>query len=490
MREEKDKAQMGDNDIFDSSEDVLAMLKNMSSEETSGSSTVEEEDDYFTQFDQESDMDDTDEDLLALLDMISAQDESSSTEEDESILYRPEDTPKARAARVETDSDEVHDDVMAINDMLANGSEDFISNSTIDKAARKSTSSEVADMGDLFSDVLSAVDTLEDKSETNELKGGSRDIFRELEQENLPKSKNAEKERKGFFQKLFSKKDGQKSEDTTTDKIKKKTAVKESKKAVKKSVKAVSKKQTRQEEEDEEDKAARIKKEAALKKKAEMKAANKEKADQKKAAKQQIRKNKAEIRKEKQNLKKEKTAELDRQYAAENPPVKLNKLAVIFVMTFFILVGGTVILGTNAYSYSLGIKNANFNFSRKRYAEAYNQIYGLDIRKADQETYDKIMTVMYVYKQLNSYYNYYQMDEYPKALDSLLKGLDRYDKYKERATELGINADLNYVKEQISKELKDSFHLTEKEIADLRQKDNFEEYSFKVINTALEKMKE
>jgi hypothetical protein len=482
LREEKDKTQMDDNDIFESSEDVLAMLKNMSPEETSDSDP-EEEDDYFTQFDQGSDMDDTDEDLLALLDMISAQDESSSAEkEDESILYTPEDTPKAKAASSKTESEEVHDDVMAINEMLANGSEDFIS--TTSKMER---SSDVADVGDIFSDVLSAVDTLEDIPEVNVPKGDSRNIFKELETEDNPKSKTVKNEKKGFFQKMFGKKDEQEVDADSLKKVKNKSAKTENKKAAKKPVKASQTKQAANIE-DEEDKAEKAKKEAALKKKAEKKAANKEKADQAKAAKQQIKKNKAEIRKEKQNLKREKAAELDRQYAEENPPVKLNKLAVIFVMTFFILVGGTVILGTDAYSYSLGIKNANFNFERQRYAEAYNQIYGLDIRKEDQETYDKIMTVMYVYKQLNSYYTYYQMDEYPKALDSLLKGLDRYDKYQERAAELGINDDLDYIKEQITKELTDSFNLSKKELADLRQKENLEEYSLKVINTALEKV--
>lgn len=481
LREEKDKKQMNDNDINDSSEDVLSMLKNMSSEESARSSVEEEGDDYYTQFDQGSDMDDTDDDLLALLDMISAQDENSSAVEEESILYTPENTAKVTARNSDIDNEDVHDDILAINEMLANESEDFISSSK----SREEQGSKAGDVGDIFSDVLSAVGALEDEPEADLLQGTSKNIFKEIEQDSSKRADKTEQNKKGFFQKLFVKKDEQNSDLAESGTSKKKAAKKEDKKK-NKSVKTMPVKQAVQPE-DEEERIERERKEAALKIKAEKKTANKEKAALKKAEKAQVQKKKAELKKEKLNQKKAKAEERAKEYIEENP-VKLNKLAVIFVMTFFILIGGIVILGTDAYSYSLGVKNANFNFGIKRYNEAYNQIYGLDIRKEDQETYDKIMTVMYVYKQLNSYYNYYQMNEFPEALDSLLKGLERYDKYQERATELGIKEDLEYVKAQIAKELADSFHLSEAEVADLRQKDDQAQYSIKVINTALEKI--
>ncbi|QHQ62530.1 hypothetical protein Ana3638_18500 [Anaerocolumna sedimenticola] len=169
--------------------------------------------------------------------------------------------------------------------------------------------------------------------------------------------------------------------------------------------------------------------------------------------------------------------------------VKINKLAVIFVMTFFILIGGFVIIGTNQYSYSLDIKNANINFSRQRYTEAYNEIYGLDIKKKDKETYEKIMTVMFVNKELNSYNNYMDIKMYPQALDSLLKGIERYDKYIKHATDLGIQKDMENVKKKIMKELKQKFDLTEEEAIALNESGDQTEYSIKVFNTVLEKMK-
>ena len=100
------------------------------------------------------------------------------------------------------------------------------------------------------------------------------------------------------------------------------------------------------------------------------------------------------------------------------------------------------------FSYSLSIKNATDYLGRHKYTQAYNEVYGIDLKDEDIELYDKIMTIMFVNKQLNSYNCYYHMRKYPEALDSLLKGLQRYDKYAELATMLGIKTDLDYVRDR------------------------------------------
>jgi hypothetical protein len=146
-----------------------------------------------------------------------------------------------------------------------------------------------------------------------------------------------------------------------------------------------------------------------------------------------------------------------------------------------------IIIGTNIYSYSLGIKNATKEFERKRYTQAYNEIYGVDVKKKDYEIYDKIMTVMFVNKQLNSYNNYYTLGMYPKALDSLLKGLERYDKYIAKAKKLGIKSDLDYVRSQIINELDSKFKLSEEEAKSLNKNKDQVKYSLNVINAASKK---
>ena len=81
---------------------------------------------------------------------------------------------------------------------------------------------------------------------------------------------------------------------------------------------------------------------------------------------------------------------------------------------------------------------------------------------------DKIMTVMFVNKELNSYNSYMRMNDYQAALHSLLLGLYRYGKYYEQAIPLGIDRDMDYVRTQILKELETTFHVSEDEAELLR----------------------
>ena len=92
---------------------------------------------------------------------------------------------------------------------------------------------------------------------------------------------------------------------------------------------------------------------------------------------------------------------------------------------------------------------------------------------------------MFVNKELNSYNNFYAIGLYPEALDSLLKGLERYDKYLQDAESLGIESDLNYVRRQILGELKRSFSMTEKDAAELNAIKDQEEYSERIREKAL-----
>ena len=112
----------------------------------------------------------------------------------------------------------------------------------------------------------------------------------------------------------------------------------------------------------------------------------------------------------------------------------------------------------------------------------------MNIKDEDIELYDKIMTVMFVNKQLNSYNHYYQLEQYPEALDSLLKGLERYDKYIALAKELGIENDLKYVRENILEELNQVFSLSEKDAKKLIQMKDQSEYSIAVYDVVAKRL--
>ncbi|WMJ87896.1 hypothetical protein [Anaerocolumna sp. MB42-C2] len=459
MRDEQDKENEL-NTITD--DDILSLLKD-STEDSNSDKQLDsgKENSYYDENDI-PEIEDTDEDLLALLDMISAQDEANTNKEENSNtvmesleqVSTPEEAPYP---------DEM-EDILSIDDLAEEIADDFQEESDI----KEDMPNTANDMSGIFSDVLSAVDSLKDKEENN-ISSINPSVS---EVDNKDNKKETKEKKKSFWQKIFGKKEDTKKEialEADTEVIKdKKTVSKKAEKAKKsKAVKKTVKKEKRNITEDNIGEEAKDVK----KKKANEKKAVKKKPDKKKVAK----------------IKKEPKVKEVIEDNEDN--VKINKLAVIFVMTFFILIGGFVIIGTNQYSYSLDIKNAKVSFSRQRYTEAYKDIYGLDIRKSDKEIYDKIMTVMYVNKELNSYNNYIDIKMYPQALDSLLKGIERYDKYIKRAADLGIKKDMDSVKEQIVKELKNKFNLSEEEAIALNKTDDQTQYSIKVFNTVLEKMK-
>ncbi|MBO7354742.1 MAG: hypothetical protein J6U61_10885, partial [Lachnospiraceae bacterium] len=146
---------------------------------------------------------------------------------------------------------------------------------------------------------------------------------------------------------------------------------------------------------------------------------------------------------------------------------RINRAGASILFVIFAVFAIFIILGTNIYYYNLSIKNAQTEFDRQHYNEAYYEVYGLRIKDKDIELYDKIMTVMYVNIQLSSYQNYMKSNNREKALDSLLKGLLRYDKYLELATLLDIEDDLNYVKSGILEALSTEFQMSEADAYDM-----------------------
>ena len=167
---------------------------------------------------------------------------------------------------------------------------------------------------------------------------------------------------------------------------------------------------------------------------------------------------------------------------------RINRIGAGIVFVFFGLIALLLIAGTNMVSYSLSIQHATDYFDKQKYNEAYNEVYGIDFKDEDMVIYDKIMTVMFVNKQLNSYNNYYYLGKYPEALDSLLKGLGRYNKHIEFATMIGIKPDMDYVREQILAELKTVFNISEEEAMEIIAQDDMEAYSQEVYKIIAESM--
>lgn len=245
-----------------------------------------------------------------------------------------------------------------------------------------------------------------------------------------------------------------------------------------------------QREKDKEEEAAR--QEAAEAAKEEKKAAKaakaEEKAEAKKAKAEEKELKKAAKAEEKAQKKAEKEAKKAEEAAQEELEVtgKLNKVGVSIVVILAAMFLATEISGTEIFSYKSTMKQAVSAFDDERYTDAYREILGTDLKKKDQETYDKIITVMKVQRSLNSYENYDNMKYYPDALNALLVGLKKYDENIETARNLEIEKDVDNCKDKILTLLDEEYGLSEaqaREILSLKK----DAYTDRVVELGLQK---
>ena len=220
-----------------------------------------------------------------------------------------------------------------------------------------------------------------------------------------------------------------------------------------------------QREKDKEEEAA--KQEAAEAAKEEKKAAKAEKAEEKAEAKKAKAEEKELKKAAKAEEKAQKTAEKEAQTAEEAAQEelevtgKLNKVGVSIVVILAAMFLATEISGTEIFSYNSTMKQAESFFEAGKYTDAYREILGTNMKNKDQETYDKIVTVMKVQRSLNSYENYDNMKYYPDALNALLVGLRKYDENIETARNLEIEKDVDGCKEKILTLLDEEYGLSE-----------------------------
>lgn len=334
----------------------------------------------------------------------------------------------------------IDDDVQAISDLLGG----------IDEKNMKETEYP-EDVGRVFHEALEAVTDLDDPDH------GIQQLSQDIEPLQSIKEDKKEK-KKSLFSRIFG---NVEYDESDIKKMEAKKAAAEAKKKKKKSKTEEVKEQGETEESTDTDPKKVVSKAHAK---------ARTKAEKKKA------------RQEKKELKKIKVIET----TDDEDEGRINPVGASMVFVFFGLVVILVLVSTNLFSYSLSVKNATNYFDRQRYTQAYNEVYGIDIKDEDIELYDKIMTVMFVNKQLDSYNNYYHMRKYPEALDSLLKGLERYDKYVELATMLEIKTDLDYVRDQMLAELYNVFSLSEEEAINILNNENQLEYSIAVYDAVLE----
>ena len=215
-----------------------------------------------------------------------------------------------------------------------------------------------------------------------------------------------------------------------------------------------------------------------LAKKQKKEQAKKEKEEKQKAAKEEkaVKNNqKKKSDQEKKILKAQKKKLLKEQELAEAAnEKKLNKPAVVFIFTLFLGATFLFFVSTSNFNYSLAIEKATNYFANQKYRKAYDEIVGVEVKEKDEELKDRIYTVMYVERLYESYLNNIELGREEKALDSLLRGVDKYYEHYEEAQTLGITADLDYSFKQIQTVLETQYNLSIEDAKKINQLDNYD----------------
>lgn len=212
-----------------------------------------------------------------------------------------------------------------------------------------------------------------------------------------------------------------------------------------------------------------------IKEKKEAKKAEKEAAKQAKReslAKERAKKNLEEKKKKQKNDEMKRLKAQKRNQEEHEKP--LNKPMVAFVFSLFL--GGVFLfyVFTNNVNYTQAIERAANFFAHQKYKSAYDEIVGIEVKKKDQELKERIYTVMYVERLYEAYENNVTLNREEKALDSLLRGVEKYYEHYEEAVELGIVDDIDNCFNQIQTELVERYGISVEEAQKLNKLENYQ----------------
>lgn len=205
----------------------------------------------------------------------------------------------------------------------------------------------------------------------------------------------------------------------------------------------------------------------------------KAKADEKKAA--------AKSKKEAKPKKEKKPKKPKKEKKPKEPPkpgdiLKIKPLSVVF---FIMFIAGVcvliVVLNTGLHSQTT-LNNAKSHVKNNNYAKAYAELSGNNLNEREEEVYNQASVVMYVQRQYESYQNYTKMGMKTEALNALIKGLARYNKYASEAAELGVSEDINTVRQDILSALQNTYKISEEDAQSLvnLSKENFTQYYYRI----------
>ena len=139
--------------------------------------------------------------------------------------------------------------------------------------------------------------------------------------------------------------------------------------------------------------------------------------------------------------------------------LKIKPVSIVMLVLFVAGVSVLISVLSSGFYYNNSVSQAKDYYSNEQYEKAYDKLSGIKLNGSDKTLYEQASTIMYVQKQYDSYENYMKTE----ALDSLIKGVNRYNSLRPQAQELGIDNKFTAVYKQIVLALQDTFKISETE---------------------------
>ncbi len=187
---------------------------------------------------------------------------------------------------------------------------------------------------------------------------------------------------------------------------------------------------------------------------------------------------------DKKGGKEKKKKEKKKKEPDNTPPLPKVPVILVFVMALSILV--FVLAGTHLLGYSNSFADASQAFAEGRYSDAFQSVAGEKVKEKDADTYEKYRITAMVSAEYEAYESMMDAKVYDMALDSLIRTVQRYDKYLQDAETYGCRGELDKIESAAETALQQDFGLTAEDARTMYALSDKETYS-REIYKALEK---
>ncbi len=208
--------------------------------------------------------------------------------------------------------------------------------------------------------------------------------------------------------------------------------------------------------------------------------------EEKKAAKEAAKKEKEAAKKEADKAKKEKPKKPPKPKKEKKPkePDNSPKIPISIIATFLVLsisIIAVVIVGMKFTGLKRHMEQAQELFAEGNYIEAYEKLNGFPLTDEDVVLMrNQARTLADLQQCQDEYEIFIQYEQYNYALDSLIKGAGRYEKFKDNAVEYGISDQYDAYGQQIANELQETFGLTVDEAIAIYKQPNRHYYTIEL----------